>query len=152
MEEQEGQEVKDGIQLFDPGWGVEIRDRGFRGQDVVIPEIGVVYLTGSTALDYLRSARGLAILNDEVVVKSATELHELGLYDTWVVLKSAGGPKRDLTCSMSLPDGQVLDGKMDFTFGEDASPPHWELSGEEVDFFAQADPKFLSSLRFNFGS
>ncbi len=154
MEDQEVQEPREGIQLFEPDWKVEIENRGFRGQDIVVPEIGVVYLTGTTALDYTASERGLTVLGNRLVIRNAKELNELGLYDTWPVIKNPSGPRRKLVYVMSLPTGELLEGDIDFTPGEDASSPYWNLQdqGEEFLFFAPADPRFLSSLRFSFRS
>jgi len=138
----------------------------FESKPRFIPEIGNVYLAGTRSFKYDDNVQGIAVIDGELSIMSASNFERKGLFELSVGTISRQRPVReDLICLMQTPTNVgniVLKSILRFSVDEIEKDPKvkyyaivdgWAIAGiEEVYFFVSYDPQFLSQLRFSFES
>ncbi len=67
--------------LFSPDEKMETYEGSFEGEKRELPGYGYAFLFGTRNFEYDETQIGLAIVNNKVVIKSASELLKEGLYE-----------------------------------------------------------------------
>lgn len=150
------------ITLFSPRDRIDLNpnDNTFISEERRIPDLGAVSLVGSGGrgyFDYNDDALGVTIIEGQVVIKKANELAEMGLFDIGLYLDNLLTEETSVICKMVYPQYNLsleapadIDNKyIDEVWG---FADKWKIREDDREFyfFAPADPKFLSQLRFSF--
>lgn len=149
------------ITLVSPEDDLHLTEEEFAGPEKRIPAIEQAHLIGSrNLLEYTDKDLGITIMDDRIVIKKANDLKSKGLFDVFVDIGSLGSQDTSMICTMAVKDTRL---ESDVAVVEDSeeiplekryggTTRGWKLRGDnrEFRFFAPADPKFLSQLRFSF--
>ena len=151
-----------GIALVSPEDRLKFNPTGdqFESMKKNVPNLGIVYLLGARIFNYDPEELGVTVIGDNVEIKSANELYDMGLFQIDINVDHL---RTQTTCNMAI-DKYGLSIKSDMDIVEDevvaegnserywGATDTWKIKGDDrkFHFFAPADPKFLSQLQFSF--
>ena len=145
------------VSLKDP-LDMNLHGDEFKSKEKLVPNLGIAYLLGDR-LDYDSEQLGVAIIGENVVIKSAGELSDMGFFEISLIVDSL---RTQTACKIMLPKDELeLEGVVEIEEDDLEEDPQlryfgitdkWKMRGEDRKFlfFSPRDAKFLSQLRFTF--